>query len=428
MLIIFYNFSLKNIMKISGLYTDTHIIRQEGGISIDECVKMFQKDNVPSDILKECNFNLNDPDKKSTKCRKNQGKISYNIAKEVFEKYYNEINTTDSGRLRGKMFDIKYNKKNKDLLYPEEPCSEKYLEPEGPKKYDMWLVDSFPEAESVAVDKGVNIATQYYSPDDNISGELKYGPMITYGHLYSKNYNEFYEEYLKQSDDPVKSAERAERDAIEKTSNQLRDNQNIRLFNQYFSQISVPTWLKDYKDNLVRAGYKPIYDLNSPEFKQSIIEARRKRDSKIKKRSIQPTYSPNPSIESKVLDRPAENKTPDIDIPTFDIDEPDIAIQPQLTIEEVFKQPEITRTDEGPITTLEEYRRLFIVDISENISLFNKDTNLLYRIPMTDDYLETNDYETIENFFIQNIQYIFDLLEKPITPFAILTYNGIKDL
>jgi len=47
---------------------------------------------------------------------------------------------------------------------------------------------------------------------------------------------------------------------------------------------------------------------------------------------------------------------------------------------------------------------------------------------MTDDYLETNDYETIENFFIQNIQYFFDLLEKPITPFAILTYNGIKDL
>ena len=413
-------------MKISGLDKDTPLIIQEGGISINECIKLLDKDNVSEEILKECNFNPNDPNKESTNCRTNRGKISFKLAKEVFEKYYNEINTTDSGRLRGKMFDIKYNKKNKKILYSNEPCSEKYLEPEGPKKYDMWLVDAFPEAESIRVDKGTNVSTQYYAKDDNISSDLKYGPMITYGHLFNKNYNELYEKYLKETNDTIRAEKQAELEALQKTSDQLKDSSQIRLFNQYFSKISTPTWLKDYKENLLRMGTPPIYDLNSPEFKQSVIDARRKRENKKHKKSVQPLFMENVEKKTPLLE--LVEAAPLIEIPKLDIKNPDISVIPRLTIDEVFNQPEQIRTDEGLIDDINEYNKLILVDITETTSLFNKDTNYLYKLPFSSDFINTNDYDTIEHFFEENVNYLFDLLEKPITPFAILTYNGIKEL
>jgi len=411
-------------MKITGLDSETHIISQEGGISIDECISMLEKDNINPDILKECNFNSNDPEKDSTNCRTNRGKIGYKLAKEVFERYYNEINTTDSGRLRGKMFDIKYNKKNKKLLYPNEPCSEKYLEPEGPKKYDMWLVDAFPEAENISVDKGINISTQYYSPDDNISPDLKYGPMITYGHLYNKNYNEVYDQFLKQTNDQMKAQELSEQHAIEKTTNQLKDNQNLRLFNQYFSKISIPNWLLQYKNNLIRNGLKPIYDLNSDSFKQSIINARRKRDVKKEKKSLQPTFRENPKMISEDQPEIDIEQPIEIEIPTLDTEKN----VPNITLHDIFQQHPSIVTDKGLINDIDKYKSLIVVDITENPTLFDEETNYLYRLPFTDIFLETNDYQTIEDFFRQNVEDLFDILEKPIVPFAILTYNGIKDL
>jgi len=411
-------------MKITGLDIKTNIIFQEGGISIDECISMLEKDNISPELLKECNYNPNDPVKDSTKCRVNQGKIGYKLAKEVFEKYYNEINTTDSGRIRGKMFDIKYNKKNKKILYPDEPCSEKYLEPEGPKKYDMWLIDAFPESENISVDKGVNISTQYYSPDDNISADLKYGPMITYGHLYNKNYNEVFDEYLKETNNQTKAQELSEKHAIEKTTNQLKDNQNLRLFNQYFSKISIPIWLKDYKNNLIRAGLKPIYDLNSDSFKESIINARRKRDIRKDKKSEQPTF---PVFEKTPLEEQQENEIEnpiEIKVPILQKEQ----IEPDITISDIFQQHESINTDKGLIQDIEKYKSLIVVFITEKPTLFDQETNYLYRLPFTDIFLETNDYEIIEDFFIQNVDNLFEMLEKPIVPFAILTYNGIKDL
>jgi len=411
-------------MKITGLDIKTNIIFQEGGISIDECISMLEKDNISPELLKECNYNPNDPVKDSTKCRVNQGKIGYKLAKEVFEKYYNEINTTDSGRIRGKMFDIKYNKKNKKILYPDEPCSEKYLEPEGPKKYDMWLIDAFPESENISVDKGVNISTQYYSPDDNISADLKYGPMITYGHLYNKNYNEVFDEYLKETNNQTKAQELSEKHAIEKTTNQLKDNQNLRLFNQYFSKISIPIWLKDYKNNLIRAGLKPIYDLNSDSFKESIINARRKRDIRKDKKSEQPTF---PVFEKTPLEEQQENEIEnpiEIKVPILQKEQ----IEPDITISDILQQHESINTDKGLIQDIEKYKSLIVVFITEKPTLFDQETNYLYRLPFTDIFLETNDYEIIEDFFIQNVDNLFEMLEKPIVPFAILTYNGIKDL
>ena len=412
-------------MKITGSDSQTYLISQEGGMSIDECISMLEKDNISPDVLKECNYNPNDPEKESTNCRINRGRIGYKLAKEVFEKYYNEINTTDSGRLRGKMFDIKYNKKNKKILYPDEPCSEKYLEPEGPKKYDMWLVDAFPEAENITVDKGVNISTQYYSTEDNINPELKYGPMITYGHLFHKNYNELFDNYLKETNDQMKAQDLAEKEAMDKTSSQLKDSKNLLLFNQYFSKISSPIWLKDYKNNLIRTGFKPIYDLNSETFKESILNARRKRDGKKEKKSEQPTFNErtipkSPEQSEIVVENPIE-----IEIPLVDIE---VGIEQNVTIDQIFQQPGSIQTDKGFINDIDKYKSLILVDITDNPTLFDQETNYLYRLPFKNNFLETNDYNTIENFFTQNTEYLFEILEKPILPFAILTYNGIKDL
>jgi hypothetical protein len=414
-------------MKINGLNSTTHIISQEGGISIDECINMLENDTITPETLKECNFNPNDPNKESTKCRINRGAIGYKVAKEVFEKYYNEINTTDSGRIRGKMFDIKYNKKNKKLLYPDEPCSEKYLEPDGPKKYDMWLVDAFPEAENVNIDKGVNISTQHYSADDNISPDLKYGPMITYGHLFNKNYDEVFDKYLLETRDLTEAQELAEQFALEKTSSQLKDTKNLRLFNQYFSKISIPIWLKDYKNNLVRNGFKPIHDLNSDEFKQSILNARRKRDIKKEQKdrqSTQPVFSAKTDILDQKIEPAVIEELLEINIPELELEIP----EPIVSIEEIFKQPITNSTDKGLIDSIDKYRTLIVVDITESPTLFDEETNYLYKLPFKNEFIETSDYNTIENIFTENTDYLFEILEKPITPFAILTYNGIKDL
>ena len=248
--------------------------------------------------------------------------------------------------------------------------SEKYLEPEGPKKYDMWLVDSFPEAESVRVDKGVHIATQYYATNDNISSDLKYGPMITYGHLFNKNYNEFYQKFLKETNDEIKAEKLAEREAIEKTSDQLKDSSQIRLFNQYFSKISTPTWLKEYKENLVHSGKTPIYDLGSPEFKQSIIEARRKRENRKHTKSTQPLFVEN-GKKKTTYEKIEVQSGPVIQTPDIDIVKPDVAIIPKLSIDDVFSKPKNIKTTEGLINNIEQYSQLLLVDITETISLFD---------------------------------------------------------
>jgi hypothetical protein len=122
-------------------------------------------------------INPNDPEMSSTKCKKNTGAISYECAKERFNTYYDLKNQTDSGRMRGKLFDVKYNKKPSLILYPGEACSSKYLHGEGVKTFDIWGVDAFPEDSCPIFSNENRVSSKCYS--DNINNDLKYGPEVS---------------------------------------------------------------------------------------------------------------------------------------------------------------------------------------------------------------------------------------------------------
>jgi hypothetical protein len=421
-------------MLISGFDDDIKLDIQEGGISINECIELMKSDTpISDDVLRECNYNPNDPDRQSTKCRVNRGTIDYKLAKEVFDKYYSETNLTDSGKLRGMMFDMKYNKKNKNLLYPGEKCSQKYLEPDGPRKYDMWLVDAFPEGESVKVNDDLYINTQNYY-DENIPSNLKYGPMITYGLLLHKNYNVIYKMLSTEDLDEDEAKQIALKEAMKQTDEQIKSSSDIRLFNQYFSKVSVPTWLNDYKHNLVREG-KHAMDINSKEFKKSIEDAilrkeRIKENRKLKKRETSAELEvPKERLHKKtqktsMLEPVLKKNVPDIELSLPTPEQP----PKDYNVVEIFKQPVQTKTKEGLIHNLEEYRKLILVNITETINLYNNETKYLYALPFNDSFIHSNDYEFLENVFRENINYLFEKLIKPITPFAMLTFNGIKEL
>ena len=418
-------------MFISGFDDDIKIDIQEGGISINECIELMKTDKtIPDDVLRECNYNPNDPNKQSTNCRVNRGSIDYKLAKEVFEKYYNETNLTDSGKLRGMMFDMKYNKKNKNLLYPGEKCSQKYLEPDGPRKYDMWLVDAFPEGESIKVNDDLYINTQNYY-DENIPSNLKYGPMITYGLLLHKNYNVIYKMVDSEDLDEDEVKQIALKEAMKQTDEQIKSSSDIRLFNQYFSKVSVPTWLNDYRHNLVREG-KQAMDINSKEFKKSIEEAIRRKDKikenrKLRKQETVPKEQLRKRTQkTSVLEPVLKKNVPDIEL---SLPEP-VPTKPakDYNIVEIFKQPSQTKTKEGVIHNLEDYRKLILVNITETINLYNNETKYLYNLPFNESFINSNDYDFLENVFRDNIIYLFETLIKPVTPFAMLTFNGIKEL
>ena len=418
-------------MFISGFDDDIKIDIQEGGISINECIELMKSDKtIPDDVLRECNYNPNDPNKQSTNCRVNRGSIDYKLAKEVFEKYYNETNLTDSGKLRGMMFDMKYNKKNKNLLYPGEKCSQKYLEPDGPRKYDMWLVDAFPEGESIKVNDDLYINTQNYY-DENIPSNLKYGPMITYGLLLHKNYNVIYKMVDSEDLDEDEVKQIALKEAMKQTDEQIKSSSDIRLFNQYFSKVSVPTWLNDYRHNLVREG-KQAMDINSKEFKKSIEEAIRRKDKikenrKLRKQETVPKEQLRKRTQkTSVLEPVLKKNVPDIEL---SLPEP-VPTKPakDYNIVEIFKQPSQTKTKEGVIHNLEDYRKLIMVNITETINLYNNETKYLYNLPFNESFINSNDYDFLENVFRDNIIYLFETLIKPVTPFAMLTFNGIKEL
>ena len=230
---------------------------QSGGtkdyIDAQECLEHFKNGTMDETLLKRCNTNEDDPNHVSTKCRGNRDVIApedYEKAQAHFNDYYDKHNTTDSGRLRGKMFDIKYNKKGKDLLYFGEPCSAKYIEEDGPKKYDLWYVDAFPQGTRVTVGNHT-IYTQSY---DDIAKSMKYGPAVTQNHMIRRIYNEIYaKEYddrfaktsekapfrdIKDDEERKKVVRLATRQAILQDSIRAFENSKTskHMFHQYFRE------------------------------------------------------------------------------------------------------------------------------------------------------------------------------------------------
>jgi hypothetical protein len=277
------------------------------------------------------------------------------------------------------------------------------------------------------------INTQNYY-DENIPSNLKYGPMITYGLLLHKNYNVIYKMVANENLDEDEAKQIALKEAMKQTDEQIKSSADIRLFNQYFSKVSVPTWLNDYKHNLVREG-KQAMDINSKEFKKSIEDAIRRKD-KIKENRKLKKQEPNLDLElpkDLLRKKPQKNDAEPVltkkPVPDIELSLP-APVQPHndYNVVEIFKQPIQTKTKEGVIHNLDEYRKLILVNITETINLYNNETKYLYTLPFNESFINSNNFELLENVFNDNIQYLFETLIKPITPFAMLTFNGIKEL
>jgi hypothetical protein len=208
-------------------------------------------------------INANDPEMNSTKCKKHTGAITYECAKERFNTYYDLKNQTDSGKMRGKLFDVKYNKKPKLILYPGEACSSKYLHGEGVKTFDIWGVDAFPEDSCPIFNEEKRVSSKSYN--ENIQSELRYGPEV---------------------------------------SRQLSDVSEKRLYNQYFTGNSehlakarTKNWENFYKNPKIRK----ISPKTNEQFLEYMIErnisedrpARKKRVKQPSRRSIptEPIFS-----------------------------------------------------------------------------------------------------------------------------------------
>ena len=129
-----------------------------------------------------------------------KGIIDLETAKQRFHDYYNNRSKSKIGRLRAKMFDIKYQKKPKYLLKPGEPGSAKYLLEEGPRSFDMEGVDYFPEGTTVDIYDPeydnvslISSGSTFKRDDTDDPDELEkiYGPRIkNTKRLYSKHFGD----------------------------------------------------------------------------------------------------------------------------------------------------------------------------------------------------------------------------------------------
>ena len=168
-------------LKLIGGDVDCSIIEPEQYNFCDNPIdKLSQEQRTECDRVRgpyRYDININDPEMNSTKCKKNRGAISYECAKERFNTYYDLKNSTDSGKMRGKLFDAKYNKKSSLILYPGEACSSKYLHGEGVKTFDIWGVDAFPEDTCANYNADNHVSSMCYHND--FKSELKYGPEVS---------------------------------------------------------------------------------------------------------------------------------------------------------------------------------------------------------------------------------------------------------
>jgi len=357
---------------------ENRVISQEGGNA-----------EIDPYVLEKWGENLNDPKKISTHCKDKRGIIDYETAKRRFETYYDKLNKTDSGKMRGKMFDKKYNKKNRLLLYPGLPCSEKYLEEDGPSKYDMWGVDAFPEGNEVIVNSKDNVITHYYNPKEKYSDDLKYGPEITYTHLLNQYGEDGTKEFLE------------------------KDYQN-KLFNRYFKDIKPPKWPQ--KTEKGKKIEKPIIvDEDSTQFDESI---QRKRDKRSKKQTYQPMNIKYPlkketSKKIEIFEEPIINEIPNEEI----LEEK----YKGISAVELFKQPIINSKAprSSSIENFEDFDYLVYNYSLDNMkTLYNNRTKFLYEIPMKEEYID--DELLFEKYKIE----IFDMIDKPLMAIGKMTMNG----
>ena len=347
-------------------------------------------------VLEKYGDHPEDTDKPGTKCREKKGSITYEQAQNRFNLYYDRLNNSDSGRMRSKLLDKKYNKKNRLLLYPGEPCSERYLEPHGPSKYDMWGVDAFPEGEEVNVTSNDRVISHYYIPKEKYDTDKKYGPEITYNHLLNTLGDEGAEAFWK-----------------EKYMN--------RLFNQYFKYEKPPQFPK--KSGISKKkieSTKIIEDPNLPEFEQALEKKREKRLSKKKSTMEKPIKLYKKPVRKTIVNQVDEE-------PNF-IEKPEIIkfLPRKIDIESLFQQPPIPDQlqIDGAKDNFDGLSILYLSHIPKNIYtsklnfevLYDPQTRYIYGLPLQSDLLEQLSDQDIELLFQEHRAELLKLLIKPFYP------------
>jgi hypothetical protein len=212
------------------------------------------------------------------------GKITLEQAKEKFHEYYDKRGKTNIGRLRAKLNDMKYQKKSKFTLKPNEPGSIKYLLEEGPRTFDMEGVDWFPEGtefefNAIGYDKpikGISLgATKDKTNVDKLedgTNDEAYGPKVKRikgeKQLYKKYFKKKYKDWVdkkgkkniidiyweKYSKNPSEFKRKNKKSKVS-----LKDK--IKLLQQTKTELEVVKFVYDNKDYFINYNLD-IFDNN----------------------------------------------------------------------------------------------------------------------------------------------------------------------
>jgi hypothetical protein len=410
----------------------------------------------------------------SSKCKKNIGAITYQCAKERFNSYYDMKNSSDSGKMRGKLFDAKYNKKPSLILYPGEACSSKYLHGEGVKTFDMWGVDAFPEHTCALFDQDKHVTSKCYN--EHYKNELKYGPELN-RLTQEENEQNLYNQYFKGNPEHLAKART-------KNWENFHKNPKIRKFtpktNEEFLEYMIdrnvsedrPVRKTRVKQNLRRkAPAEPIFltddtqDTLSPKIVDDNISPKLTNSEKNSPMSI-PEVRPMSIPEVSPMINREQQINPDIDIEKQDsidlsiedilssedeesvvnkmdevFDLPEIEEDVSVDFDIIFKQPKEIDYDantleyvkEGIITNFDTFENLIVIDDivgkKRIYYLYNAENNFIYEIPLNIVALisqfNIENKMQIETFLNIHRKEIFERLNTPYYPIG--SYFGSNE-
>ena len=483
--------SYNNNKKIHKIYTnleggeaDCSIIDPQKYKFCDNPIEELNDDErIECDRVKgpyRYDINPNDPEMSTTKCKKNTGAITYECAKERFNQYYDLKNQTDSGKMRGKLFDVKYNKKPTLILYPGEACSSKYLHGEGVKTFDIWGVDAFPEDSCPVFNEDNRVSSKCYSGD--FKNELKYGPEVSRlipdigeKRLYNQYFTGNSEHLAKARTTNWKNFHKNPK--IRKISPKTNDE-----FIEYMIERNVAEDRPIKKDRLKQPSRQlrrsvpnePIFSIDrnvdndepmeelseniSP--KQEVSSEKSENSSPVSLPNVSPVSLPNVSPVSlpNVSFEEDEEKQSSIDLLLEDdlstedveseinkIDEvfdiPEIEDDESVDFDIIFKQPEerdysadiLEHVKDGILTEFDTFSNLIVIDDivgkKRVYYLYNAENNFIYEIPLNITALISQfDFENkieIETFLNTHRQEIYDRLQTPYYPIG--SYYGSNE-
>jgi len=102
--------------------------------------------------------------------------------------------------------------------------------------------------------------------------------------------------------------------------------------------------------------------------------------------------------------------------------------QSKINIQNFFQPTYLNNIDKGLIQTLDDFRKLMVVLISEKVQLFHPDTYYFYEMPLQPHLITGIELDKIDTMFADNTEQIYNKLIKPIVPSAKLSMEGVEYL